>query len=350
MEPPPDSAVAAALQALARGEPLGEDAVAAAFGAVMAGRASEAQIAGLLLGLRARGETPEELAGVVRALRGAMRRVDLRHPSPLVDTCGTGGGTVRTVNISTAASFVAAGAGVPIAKHGNRSFTSRSGSADLLESLGVAINLPAEQIPAVFDQAGIVFLFAPDFHPAMKHASGVRRQLGVATVMNLVGPLANPASVERQVVGVSEARHGPLVAGALQRLGANHVLVVHAAAGLDEIAPVGTTTVWEVRDGAVREWQVDPGRYGLATPDLRGTEGGEPGENAAVVTALFDDPGGAAPALRASVILNAAAAILVSGAVADLGAGVDAATASLDGGHAAARLDALRRAAPLRTS
>jgi anthranilate phosphoribosyltransferase len=196
----------------------------------------------------------------------------------------------------------------------------------------------------------VVFLFAPTYHPAMRHAAPVRRELAVGTVMNLVGPLANPAGVTRQVVGVAEARHGALMAGAMQRLGTVHGLVVHAAIGLDEIAPMGTTTVWEVRDGAVHEWCFDPGEHGLATADLRGTEGGEPAENAAAIEALLSNPGEAPTALRAAVVLNAGAAVAVSGRVASLAEGIAAAQASLDGGAAAARLDRLRRLVPIRTS
>jgi anthranilate phosphoribosyltransferase len=350
MDTSTDDPIRHALAQLAEGSALTEAAAAGAFDAVMAGTVSPGQIGALLLGMRARGETADELAGVVRALRTAMRRIELADAGSLVDTCGTGGGRVRTLNISTAAALVAAGAGVRVAKHGNRSFSSRSGSADVLEALGIAVDMPPEQIGRVLDEAGVAFLFAPTFHPAMRHTAPVRRDLAVATVMNLVGPLANPAGVSRQVVGVAEARHGALMAGAMQRLGTVHGLVVHATIGLDEIAPVGTTTVWEVQGGAVHEWQLDPGDHGLATPDLRGTEGGEPAENAAAILALLTDPAGAPAALRAAVVLNAGAAVAVSGQVGSLGEGIAAARTSLESGAAAVRLERLRRLVPIRTS
>lgn len=316
----------------------------------MAGSALPAQLGALLLGLRARGETSDELAGAVRALRGAMRPVLIPDAATLVDTCGTGGGRVRTLNISTAAAMVAAGAGVRVAKHGNRSFTSRSGSADVLEALGIGVDLAPEDVGRVLDLAGVVFLFAPSYHPAMRHAAPVRRELAVATVMNLVGPLANPAGVTRQVVGVAEARHGPLMAGAMQRLGTVHGMVVHAELGLDEISPLGTTTVWEVRGGAIREWQLDPADYGLATRDMRGTEGGEPAENAAAIERLLLSPIDAPEALRAAVLLNAGAAVAVSGTVTTLSEGITAARLALEGGRAAERLGRLRDLVPIRTS
>lgn len=339
-----------ALGHLAEGRSLTESEAASAFESVMTGRTSPAQLGALLLGLRARGETAEELAGAVLALRAAMRRVTVADPGSLVDTCGTGGGLTRTLNISTAAALVAAGAGVRVAKHGNRSFTSRSGSADVLEALGVGVDLAADDVDRVLDAAGVAFLFAPTYHPAMRHAAPVRRELGVATVMNLVGPLANPAGVTRQVVGVAEARHGPLMAAAMQRLGTVHGLVVHAMVGLDEIAPVGATMVWEVREGGVREWSLDPRQYDLATPDLRGTEGGEPADNAATIASLLEDPDQASEALRAAVLLNAGAAVLVSGMVSELGEGVAAARESLRSGAAALRLQRLRELVPIRTS
>ena len=316
----------------------------------MAGRATPAQLGALLLGLRARGETISEVAGAVRALREAMHAVDLGDPDRLVDTCGTGGGAVRTLNISTAAALVAAGAGLRVAKHGNRSFTSRSGSADVLEALGVAVELAPGAASHLIDETGVVFLFAPLHHPAMRHAAPVRRELGVPTVMNLLGPLANPAGVTRQVVGVAEPRHGPLLAGAMQQLGTVHGLVVHAALGLDEIAPMGVTTVWEVKPEAVSEWVLDPQELGLGTANLEGIAGGEPAENAAAIEGLLTNPGAASRALHDAVLLNAAAAVYVAGKAGDLHAAVDVARRSMESGAALDRLQRLRKLTPIRTS
>jgi anthranilate phosphoribosyltransferase len=347
--PLPDSAVPALQSALARlatGAGLGEAETRMVFDEIMSGLAPEPLIADLLLALRAKGESAAEIAGAVRALRGAMLRVAHPVPERLVDTCGTGGGAMTTVNLSTAAAFVAAGAGVAIAKHGNRSYTSRSGSADVLEALGVAIDLGPERAAQVLDEAGLVFMFAPAYHPAMRHVTPVRRQLGVSTMMNLVGPLANPASAGRQVVGVGDLRHAPAMAGALARLGAIHALVLHAAIGMDEISPVGATAIWEIKDGHVREWGFDPGETGAGSASLAGLEGGEPEENAARIEELLERPALAAPALRSAVVLNAAAAIYVAGLAPTLHAGVDAAVTALESGKALERLEALRRAAP----
>src|SRR5712671_7313696 len=230
-----DSPLRRALTALANRQSLSEEQTVEVFGVVMSGEATPAQIGGLLMGLRAKGETADELAGAARALRNAMIRVTVTH-NHLVDTCGTGGGAVPTFNISTAAAFVAAGAGAVVAKHGNRSFTSKCGSADVLEALGVRISLDAADAARVLREACVTFLFAPTFHPAMKHTGPVRRELAVASVMNLLGPLANPAGVRRQVVGVADADRAPLMAGALARLGVDHALVVHGRVGVDEMA------------------------------------------------------------------------------------------------------------------
>src|SRR5881398_2762997 len=246
-----------AIAALANRRSLTESQTTAVFGTVMRGEATPAQIAALLMGLRVKGETADEVAGAARALRAAMIPVEAAGDH-LVDTCGTGGGTVSTFNISTAAAFVAAGAGASVAKHGNRSFTSQCGSADVLEALGVHISLDAGDAARVLREACITFLFAPNFHPAMKHAAPVRRELAVPSVMNLLGPLANPAGVRRQVIGVAERDRAPLIAGALARLGAEHALVVHGRVGMDEISPQGITDVWEVRDAQVSTWELDP--------------------------------------------------------------------------------------------
>jgi len=274
-----DSPLKHALSALANRQSLSAEQTAEVFGVVMNGDATPAQIGGLLLGLRAKGETADELAGAARALRNAMVRVDATH-AHLVDTCGTGGGNVSTFNISTVAAFVASGAGAVVPKHGNRSYTSRCGSADVLEALGIRIVLDAASASRVLREAGVVFLFAPSFHPAMKHVGPVRRELGTPTLMNLVGPLANPASVKRQVIGVAEPERAPIVAEALVRLGAEHALVVHGRVGMDEISPHGVTDVWEVKDGAVRTWEIDPERFRLAITDVSQLQGGEPAVNA----------------------------------------------------------------------
>jgi anthranilate phosphoribosyltransferase len=251
---------------------------------------------------------------------------------------------VGTLNVSTAAAFVVAGAGVPVAKHGNRSYTSRSGSAEVVEALGVDIGVPPERAAAILRDAGLVFLFAPRYHPAMRHVAPTRKELGVATIMNLLGPLANPAGVRRQVVGVADPVRAPRVADALRRLGALHALVVHGVIGMDEISPVGATAVWEIREGRVSEWTLDPVSVGLDADGLEGLEGGEPAENAArIETLLRTGEGGAA---RTAVLLNAAAALYVSGGGWSFADAVRRATAALDSGAAAKALDRLRAAAP----
>ncbi len=348
MAPPSDSPTPAlrhALQRLAAGATLDQPEARAAFDEVMTGMASPAAVGALLLAMRTRGESPDELAGAVEALRRVMIRVPHPEPDRLVDTCGTGGGTVGTLNVSTAAAFVASAAGVPVAKHGNRSFTSRSGSADVLEALGVPIDLTPDQAAALLTTEGLAFLFAPLYHPAMRHVAPIRRDLGVPTAMNLLGPLANPAGARRQVVGVADAGRAPLLAEAFCRLGALHAMVVHAEVGMDEISPVGGTQVHEVRGGTVTRWVLEPAAYGLATPNHEGMEGGEPADNARRIVALFEAPQAAPAALRAAVLLNAAAAVHVSGGARDFGAAVARATLALDEGGAAARLAALRRSA-----
>ena len=253
-----DAPLRHALLQLSQGASLSGEAAAAAFAVVMRGEATPVQTAALLMGLRAKGETAEEVAGAARALRDAMLTVEVADIDRVVDTCGTGGGRVGTLNISTAAAFVVAAAGVPVAKHGNRSYTSRSGSADVLEALGIDIGLAPDAAAGVLRQVGLVFLFAPTYHPAMRHAGPVRRELAVPTIKNLLGPLANPTGVRRQVVGVASADRAPLVAEALLRLGAVHALVLHAEAGMDEVSPSGATKVWEVRNGRVACWSVAP--------------------------------------------------------------------------------------------
>jgi anthranilate phosphoribosyltransferase len=309
----------------------------------MSGEATPAQIASLLVGLRVKGETADEVAGAASALRAAMVHLLADRPEELVDTCGTGGGAIGTFNISTAAALLAAGAGVRIAKHGNRSFTSQCGSADVLEALGVPIEVSVAVMERALREAGIVFMFAPLMHPAMRHVGPVRRELGIPTVMNIVGPLANPAGAGRQVVGVADARRVPLIAGALQALGTEHALVVHGEPGMDEISPLGPTQVIEIRDGHAKEWTIDPARFGMAIGRAEELAGGPPKENAAAVQAVLR--GDAPPTARAAVVLNAAAAVFVSAdGPNSFGEALDAATSALDAGAGVAALDRLRRA------
>jgi anthranilate phosphoribosyltransferase len=331
----------AALRRIAEGGTLGAGETAEAFGVIMRGEATAAQVGALLLGLRARGETADEVAGAARALRDAMLTVSPSAGTPVVDTCGTGGGGVSTFNLSTAAGFVVAGAGARVAKHGNRSYTSRCGSADVLEALGITISVAPELAGAALDDAGMVFLFAPDYHPAMRHVGPARKELGVPTIMNLLGPLANPAGVTRQVIGVADAARAPLLAEALLRLGAEHALVVHGEVGMDEISPAGRTLVWEVRDGAVSSWPLDPGEHGLGWDRLEDLAGGEPAANAERIAALLEGVGD--EAARRAVLLNAAAGIYVAGLAPSYRAAIELAEASLATGRAAAVLQRLRR-------
>ena len=337
-----DSPLRRALSALANRQSLSEDQTAEVFGVVMSGEATPAQIGALLMGLRAKGETADELAGAARALRNAMVRITATH-NHLVDTCGTGGGRVPTFNISTVAALVTAGAGAVVPKHGNRSFTSRCGSADVLEALGVRIVLDAASASRVLNEARVVFLFAPNFHPAMKHVGAVRRELGTPTLMNLVGPLANPAGVRRQVVGVADPDRAAIVADALARLGTEHALVVHGRVGMDEISPQGVTDVWEVKDGAVRNWEIDPERFRLGIKDVGELQGGEPAANAERLERILGN-GSADPSGLAAVLLNAGAAIYVAGIAASLAEGIGRAREVVASGAARAALDRLRKA------
>jgi anthranilate phosphoribosyltransferase len=330
------------LRTLAAGGSLTGEEAAAAFRAVMAGDGTPAQMAALLMGLRVRGETAVEVAGAARALREAMTRLETPDPASLVDTCGTGGGAVGTFNISTAAAILAAGAGVRVAKHGNRSFTSKSGSADVLEALGVAIDVPVARMRRVLDQAGIVFMFAPTMHPAMRHVGPVRREMAIPTVMNLVGPLANPAGAGRQVIGVADPSRLELIGGALRDLGTTHSLVVHGAPGMDEISPLGPTTVIELRGHAEERWTVDPERLGFTAVDASDLVGGEPAQNALVIERVLMGKG--PPGAVAAVLLNAAAAIYVAGLAASFAAGLAAARDALTGGKGWDALGRLRGA------
>jgi anthranilate phosphoribosyltransferase len=339
-----DAPLRQALQQIAQGLSLDRASTTAAFGVLMQGSASPIQAAALLTGLRAKGETAEELAGAVLALRCAMIPLEVDDSEHLVDTCGTGGGRVGTLNISTAAAFIVAGSGVPVAKHGNRSYTSRSGSADVLEALGVDIALPPPRAREVLREVGLVFLFAPMYHPAMRHLGPVRKELGFATVMNLVGPLVNPAGVTRQVLGVADPSRAPLLAAALGALSARHALVLHAMVGMDEISPSGPTLVWEVRDGQVGTWELEPRRYGLECSDLDDLAGGEPSENAARIEEVLLGKGTAA--VRCAVLLNAAAALYVSGHGWSLEESVERARTALEDGAGAKVLAKLRAAAP----
>src|SRR6059036_1864273 len=335
-----DSPLRRALTALANRQSLSEEQTAEVFGVVMSGEATPAQIGGLLLGLRAKGETADELAGATRALRNAMVRVTAAHDH-LVDTCGTGGGSVTTFNISTVAALVAAGAGAVVPKHGNRSYTSRCGSADVLEALGVRIVLDAPTASRVLNEARVVFLFAPNFHPAMKHVGPIRRELGTPTLMNLVGPLANPAGVKRQVIGVAEPDRASIVAAALARLGAEHALVVHGRVGMDEISPHGVTDVWEVKDGTVRSWEIDPERFRLGITDVAELQGGEPAANAERLERILGNGSARAPADPSGL---AGAAIYVAGIAGTLAEGIGRAREVVASGAARAALDRLRKA------
>jgi anthranilate phosphoribosyltransferase len=333
--------VQVAIKRLAAGESLSSAEARATFELVMAGEASAVQIAALLTALRVKGETASEVAGVVQAMRSAMVRIRAETPEELVDTCGTGGGTVQTFNVSTGAALVAAGAGLRIAKHGNRSFTSICGSADVLEALGVKIEVSVETMERALKDAGLVFMFAPLMHPAMRHVGPVRRELAIPTVMNIVGPLANPAMAGRQVVGVADDRRVPLIAEALREVGTLHALVVHGT-GMDEISPLAPTHIVEIKGGKTREWTLDPRRFGYEGLSVSDLAGGPPAANALAIVNVLN--GSAAPAARAAVALNAGAALYVGGRATTIEQGVEQAEAAISDGSGLKALERLRAA------
>ncbi len=342
-EPGNGADLRAYIEDVARGQALSAERAEDAFLRIISGEASPVQVGALLMGLRTRGVLPSEVAGGVRALRRAMVQVPALEPEELVDTCGTGGGSVTTFNISTAAALVAAGHGVRIAKHGNRSFTSKSGSADVLEALGVKIDLGPEGMSRVLEEVGIVFMFAPLLHPAMRHVGPVRKDLGITTIMNLLGPLTNPAGARRQMVGVAEPGILWLIVEALRELGHKRALVVHGAPGMDELSPMGPTQVAELReDGAIQEGMVTPSQLGLSPVPADQLAGGTPEENAKIILRILNgrDKGGA----RSAVLLNAAGALYVGGRGGSLPESLELARESVDSGAAMAKLEALREA------
>ena len=325
---------------LLAGDALSAGDTEAAVGLVMRGEADPAQIAGLLVALRAKGETVDELVGAARAMRAHVVAV---RPSrdDLVDTAGTGGDGSGTFNISTTAALVAAACGCAVAKHGNRAASSRSGSADMLEALGVPIALTPEQAAEMIDLYGFGYLHAPAHHPAMRHAGPVRRSLGVRTVFNLLGPLTNPAGARRQLIGVYARQWVEPMAHALAQLGCEYGMVVHGQPGIDELSPCGATTMATVRDGAVTLSELDARELGVELCTLADLAGGDPQRNAEISLAvLAGEPGPAADATA----LNAAATLLVAGRAADLGEGLAAAREALRSGAAMATLSALRAA------
>ena len=301
---------------------------------IMAGEATPSQLAGLLVALRMKGESENEILGFARAMRAAAVPVNASRNA--IDTCGTGGDFSNTFNISTASAIVAAAAGITVAKHGNRSATSKCGSADVLEALGVKIAVTPAQAESCLDQIGIAFLFAPAFHPAMKFAGPTRTEIGVSTVFNILGPLASPARVKRQVLGIARRELGPRMAAILEGLGCRHALIVHGDDGLDEITLGDATTIHELRDGTVTSSKITPEELGLARADRRALAGGNKDENAAIVRSLFAGEKGPK---RDALLANAAAAMVVGGLAADLSAGVDVAAQVIDDGKAAKKLD-----------
>ncbi len=327
----------AMIEKLLRREDLSRDEAAALMGSIVSGEVSPAQIAGVLIALRAKGETVDEITGFVSVLREQAVRVSPSRDG-LVDTCGTGGDGTHTFNISTAAAIVAAGAGVSIAKHGNRALSSKCGSSDVLEAMGVR-TVPAERVADVIDRIGIGFMHAPAHHPALKHAADVRRELGVRTVFNLLGPMANPAFVKRQLVGVFDPVHTETVARVLGELGSEKVYVVHGSDGSDEVTVTGETRVTVLDQGRVETFTFAPESVGIERSAPSSLAGGTPDENAATIHAILD---GARGPKRDAVALNAGFVIAVAGRAESVAEGVAMASAAIDDGHAKSILEQLR--------
>ena len=316
-------------------EDLTGQQAAACMQELMTGTATPAQFGAYVAALRMKGETIDEIAGMARVMREKSSRIEFE--GPLLDTCGTGGDASGSFNVSTCAAFVAAGAGARVAKHGNRAMTSQCGSADVLEALGARIDLSPAAVKQCIEQSGVGFMFAQGFHPAMKFVAPLRREIGIRTVFNMLGPLTNPAGADRQVVGVARAQLVEKIAGALFRLGSSRALVVHGDDGFDEFSITAPSTVAQLADGALHTYRVAPEELGLRRHDISYLRGGSPQQNATELRLVLD---GAPGALRDFTLINAAAALVAWGTAADMAAGVQLAASSIDSGAAAAKLAA----------
>jgi anthranilate phosphoribosyltransferase len=328
---------ASLIEKLQRRQDLTQEEAAAAMDAIMEGRAQPAQIAGFLIGLSMKGERPAEIVGLAQTMRARATKLSRTH-APVFDTCGTGGDRAHTFNVSTVAALVLAACGVTVAKHGNRSVSSQCGSADLFEALGVRVSAEPDAVERCLDEVGIAFFFAPTFHPSMRHAAPTRKDLGVRTAFNLLGPLTNPAGASRQLVGVPRPELTELVARSLALLGSERAWVVHGADGLDEISTTGYTKVSECRDGTVNTFYVHPADFGLAKSSSSQLRGGDAAANAAIARRVLAGEPGAA---RDIVLLNAAASLLIADRVATIADGIGRAAAVIDNGKAAEALDRL---------
>lgn len=326
-----------AIQKLVSGQDIGGDGAREVMELIMSGQATDAQIGAFLIALRLKGETVDEIAGCARVMREKATPVQTKR-TDLVDTCGTGGDGSGTFNISTAVAFVAAGAGLGVAKHGNRAMSSQCGSADVLVELGVNIEISPEKVGQCIDEAGIGFLFAPALHGAMKHAIGPRREIGTRTVFNVLGPLTNPAGAKCQLIGVYAPELTDKIAGVLGELGSQRAFVVHGCDGLDEITLTGPTRVSELRDGKVQTRDINPADFGLAVVDAAALKGGDAAANAQILRAVLDGQEG--PALDI-VLINAAAAIVAGGMAETLEEGLEKARTAVAGGAARAALEKL---------
>ena len=316
---------------LVRGEDLDDATTTAVMESIMSGEATPVQVAGFLMALRTKGETAQEIAGLVRGMRSFALHVDAG--GPVVDTCGTGGDRAGTFNVSTLSAVVAAGAGAKVAKHGNRAASGKCGSADLLEAWGVVIDLPADGVRTCIEEVGIGFCFAPAFHPAMRHAMVPRRELGVPTVFNFLGPLTNPAGAAHQTIGVSDPGMAPKMADVLAQVGTEHAFVFHGADGLDELTTTGPSTVWEVRGGEVVRRQFDPLDVGIERAQLSDLKGGDVADNVRIADAVL----GGEPGPRRDIVLLGAAAALVAADIADdWPDALERAGEAIDSGRAAA--------------
>jgi len=323
-----------AIQTLVSGGSLSQDEAAEVMEEIMEGEVTPAQFGALVTALRLKGETVDEIAGLVRTMRA--KAVPIRVSGLVVDTCGTGGDGTGTFNISTTSAFVVAGAGLKVAKHGNRAMSSQCGSADVLEALGVGLDLTPEQVQGCLEAVGMCFMFAPLFHPAMKYAAAPRREVGIRTVFNIIGPLTNPAGAQAQVVGVADGSLVEKLARVLKSLGSRHALIVHGEDGLAEITIGGKTRVCELKDGRINSYTVKPEDFDLLPASLDSLKGGTAGENAERLRSIL---GGATGAQRDIVLLNAGAALLAGDMVETLGQGVELAREVLDSGRALAKLE-----------